>query len=199
MIQIEDKIVSQDVFDVLFACDYAACKGACCVEGDSGAPLEPGEAELLRQYLPLVEHLLSPQARAIIAEQGVSYLDEDGDEVTSIVEGKDCVFTTYDEHGNCQCAFEKVYYEGKSDFIKPLSCQLYPIRLTRYPDFTAVNYHKWSLCKCALKRGRQLQLPVYQFLKAPLIRAFGEEWYTQLEEVAVLLREEAAGAIQPEP
>ena len=187
MIQIEDKIVSQDVFDVLFACDYAACKGACCVEGDSGAPLEPGEAELLRKHLPLVEHLLSPQARAIIAEQGVSYLDEDGDEVTSIVEG------------NCQCAFEKVYYEGKSDFIKPLSCQLYPIRLTRYPDFTAVNYHKWSLCKCALKRGRQLQLPVYQFLKAPLIRAFGEEWYTQLEEVAALLREEAEGAIQPEP
>ena len=199
MIQIEDKIVSQDVFDVLFACDYAACKGACCVEGDSGAPLEPGEAELLRRYLPLVEHLLSPQARAIIAEQGVSYLDEDGDEVTSIVEGKDCVFTTYDEHGNCQCAFEKVYNEGKSDFIKPLSCQLYPIRLTRYPDFTAVNYHKGSPSKCAPQRGRQHQRPLSPFLKAPLIRAFGEEWYTQLEEVAALLREEAEGTIQPEP
>ena len=146
MIQIEDKIVSQDVFDVLFACDYAACKGACCVEGDSGAPLEPGEAELLRRYLPLVEHLLSPQARAIIAEQGVSYLDEDGDEVTSIVEGKDCVFTTYDEHGNCQCAFEKVYNEGKSDFIKPLSCQLSRLHRSELPQVVSlqVRSQAWS-------------------------------------------------------
>jgi hypothetical protein len=190
MIQIGDKIVSQDIFDVLFACDYAACKGACCVEGDSGAPLDPGEADQLRKYLPLVEHLLSPQAKAIIAEQGVSYLDEDGDEVTSIVHGKDCVFTTYDEHGNCRCAYEMIYYEGKSDFIKPISCQLYPIRLTRYKDFTAVNYHKWSICKCALKRGKQLQLPVYKFLEGPLTRAFGEEWYAQLEDVARLLQEE---------
>ena len=148
MIQIGDKIVSQDIFDVLFACDYAACKGACCVEGDSGAPLDPGEADQLRKYLPLVEHLLSPQAKAIIAEQGVSY------------------------------------------FIKPISCQLYPIRLTRYKDFTAVNYHKWSICKCALKRGKQLQLPVYKFLEGPLTRAFGEEWYAQLEDVARLLQEE---------
>lgn len=190
MVQIEDKIVSFDVFDVLFACDYNACKGACCVEGDSGAPLDPGEADAIRRCLPAIEHLLSPQALAIIREQGVSYFDEDGDEVTSIVEGKDCVFTTYDELGRCGCALEKVYHEGKTDFIKPLSCQLYPIRLTKYETFTAVNYHKWSICKCALKRGRQLSLPVYQFLKAPLIRAFGEEWYAMLEEVAELLEKE---------
>lgn len=190
MIEIGDKIVSMDVFEVLFACDYQQCKGICCVEGDSGAPLEPGEAEMLRKYLPEVEHLLSSRAREVIAQQGVSYIDEEGDEVTSIVGGKDCVFTTYDERGNCLCAYEKMYYEGKIDWIKPISCQLYPIRLTKYKDFTAVNYHKWSVCKCALKRGRKEGIPVYQFLKGPLIRAFGQEWYDQLEEAARLLKEE---------
>lgn len=190
MIEIGDKIVSMDVFEVLFACDYEQCKGICCVEGDSGAPLEPGEAEMLRKYLPEVEHLLSSRAREVIAQQGVSYIDEEGDEVTSIVGGKDCVFTTYDERGNCLCAYEKMYYEGKIDWIKPISCQLYPIRLTKYKDFTAVNYHKWSVCKCALKRGRKEGIPVYQFLKGPLIRTFGQEWYDQLEEAARLLKEE---------
>lgn len=190
MIEIGDKIVSMDVFEVLFACDYEQCKGICCVEGDSGAPLEPGEAEMLRKYLPEVEHLLSSRAREVIAQQGVSYIDEEGDEVTSIVGGKDCVFTTYDERGNCLCAYEKMYYEGKIDWIKPISCQLYPIRLTKYKDFTAVNYHKWNVCKCALKRGRKEGIPVYQFLKGPLVRAFGQKWYDQLEEAARLLKEE---------
>ena len=190
MIQIDDKIVSQDLFEVLFVCDYDTCKGECCVEGDSGAPLEPGEAEELRRCLPEVRHLLSPAALEVIEEQGVSYFDDDGDEVTSIVRGRDCVFTTYDEQGRCACALEKVYNEGKTTFIKPISCQLYPVRLTKYPSFTAVNYHKWSICKCALKLGRKLQVPVYQFLRAPLIRAFGEEFYTQLEEVAALLKAE---------
>ena len=190
MIQIDDKIVSQDLFEVLFVCDYDTCKGECCVEGDSGAPLEPGEADELRRCLPEVRHLLSPAALEVIEEQGVSYFDEDGDEVTSIVRGRDCVFTTYDEQGRCACALEKVYNEGKTTFIKPISCQLYPVRLTKYPSFTAVNYHKWSICKCALKLGRKLQVPVYQFLRAPLIRAFGEEFYTQLEEVAALLQAE---------
>ena len=190
MIQIDDKIVSQDLFEVLFVCDYDTCKGECCVEGDSGAPLEPGEAEELRRCLPEVRHLLSPAALEVIEEQGVSYFDDDGDEVTSIVRGRDCVFTTYDEQGRCACALEKVYNEGKTTFIKPISCQLYPVRLTKYPSFTAVNYHKWSICKCALKLGRKLQVPVYQFLRAPLIRAFGEEFYAQLEEVAALLKAE---------
>ena len=190
MIQIDDKIVSQDLFEVLFVCDYDTCKGECCVEGDSGAPLEPGEAEELRRCLPEVRHLLSPAALEVIEEQGVSYFDDDGDEVTSIVRGRDCDFTTYDEQGRCACALEKVYNEGKTTFIKPISCQLYPVRLTKYPSFTAVNYHKWSICKCALKLGRKLQVPVYQFLRAPLIRAFGEEFYAQLEEVAALLKAE---------
>lgn len=190
MIEIEDKIVSMDVFDVMFACDYEQCKGICCVEGDSGAPLEAGEADKLRQYLPEIEHMLSDKAREVIRTQGVSYLDEDGDEVTSIVDGKDCVFTTYNEQGGCQCAYEKAYYEGRIDWIKPISCQLYPIRLTKYTDFTAVNYHKWSVCRAALKRGKREGVKVYQFLKGPLTRAFGESWYAQLEEAARLLEVE---------
>lgn len=190
MIEIEDKIVSLDVFEVMFACDYEQCKGACCIEGDGGAPLEEGEADQLRKYLPQIQHLLSPKALKVIENQGVSYVDEDGDELTSIVDGRDCVFTTYDEAGNCFCAYEWAYRRGEIDWIKPLSCQLYPIRLSRYPSFTAVNYHKWSICKCALKRGKREGMPVYRFLKEPLIRAFGHEWYGHLEEVAKLLEAE---------
>lgn len=190
MIEIGDKIVSQDIFDVMFACDYVACQGACCVEGDSGAPVTEQEVTMLRKYLPKIEHLLAPQAKRIIQEQGVSYVDEEGDLVTSIVNGKDCVFTTYDEDGNCLCAYEKMYYEGEIDWIKPMSCQLYPIRLTHYPNFTAVNYHKWNVCKAALKKGRKEGIPVYKFLERPLKRAFGEEWYAELEEVAVVLDQE---------
>ncbi len=194
MLEIQDKIVSLDVLEVMFACDYQQCKGICCIEGDSGAPLSEGEAELLRRYLPEVRHLLSERALAVIDAQGVSYIDQEGDEVTSIVDGQDCVFTTYDEAGNCLCAYEKMYYAGKIDWIKPLSCQLYPIRLTRYKDFTAVNYHKWSVCRPALKRGRREGVRVYEFLKAPLVRAFGAEWYAQLEEAAGALRAEQEGA-----
>lgn len=190
MIAIDDKIVSRDVFDVLFACDYKACRGACCVEGDSGAPLRADEVELLKKYLPHVEHLLSPQAREVIQTQGVSYIDEEGDEVTSIVSGKDCVFTTYDDEGNCLCAYEKMYNAGVIDWIKPISCQLYPIRLSYYPSFTAVNYHKWSLCRAALKRGRKEGIPLYQFLEQPLRRAFGDAWYDELQEVALALQQE---------
>lgn len=190
MIDIDGKIVSMDVFDVMFACDYEQCKGICCVEGDSGAPLEPGEADQLRRHLPAVRPLLSARALEVIDREGVSFRDEDGDEVTSLVDGKDCVFTTYDASGACMCAYEKVFHEGKTDWIKPLSCQLYPIRLTRYKDFTAVNYHKWSVCRAALKRGRREGKRVYQFLEAPLTRAFGAQWYAQLVEAARLLDEE---------
>ncbi len=171
MIEIGDKIVSFDVFETMFACDYERCKGICCVEGDSGAPLLKGEAQELEKYLPEVEHLLSPRAKKIIEEQGVSYIDEEGDEVTSIVDGQDCVFTMYNETG-------------------PLSCQLYPIRLSYYDTFTAVNYHKWSVCSCALKKGKKNGIAVYQFLEDALVRAFGQEWYDQLEIAAQHLKQE---------
>ena len=180
MIQIDDAIVALDVIEDNFLCDLSACKGECCVEGDSGAPLEDEEVKLLEEVLPLVWDDLSPKAKEIIKKQGVAYKDDDGEMVTSIVNGKDCVFTYYDESGVCKCTVEKAYREGKTDFYKPISCHLYPIRLQRYRDFTAVNYHRWQVCKAAVELGNLKGLRIYQFLKEPLIRRFGEAWYNEL-------------------
>lgn len=181
MVQIDDTIISLDVFDAKFICDLDKCKGECCVEGESGAPLEDDEVAKLEAVLPIVWDDLSEEAKAVIDAQGVAYEDMDGDMVTSIVNGKDCVFTCYDTSGMCKCAIEKAYREGKVDFYKPISCHLYPIRLEKYREFTAVNYHRWSVCKAAEILGQKEGLPVYKFLKEPLIRKFGSEWYEQLE------------------
>lgn len=181
MVQIDDTIISLDVFDAKFICDLDKCKGECCVEGESGAPLEDDEVAKLEAVLPIVWDDLSEEAKAVINAQGVAYEDMDGDMVTSIVNGKDCVFTCYDASGMCKCAIEKAYREGKVDFYKPISCHLYPIRLEKYREFTAVNYHRWSVCKAAEILGQKEGLPVYKFLKEPLIRKFGNEWYEQLE------------------
>lgn len=180
MIQIDDAVVGLDVIEKSFICDLRVCKGECCVEGDSGAPLEDDEVSKLRDVLPIVWDDLSPQAQELINKKDVAYRDYDGEMVTSIVDGKDCVFTYYDETGICKCAIEKAFKEGKTDFYKPISCHLYPIRLQKYRDFTAVNYHKWSVCSAAVALGNKEGLKIYQFLKDPLIRKFGEAWYEQL-------------------
>jgi hypothetical protein len=184
MIHIHDTIVSLDILEEEFLCDLSVCKGICCVEGDSGAPVEYDEVAELEKVLPAVWEDLSPQAKEIIKKQGVVYLDREGEFVTSIVEGEDCVFTCYDENGYCKCAIEKAYREGKIDFYKPISCHLYPVRVARYKGFRAVNYHRWSVCQAAVKLGKKNGMKVYQFLKEPLIRKFGAEWYKQLENVA---------------
>ncbi|NDW18887.1 DUF3109 family protein [Dysgonomonas sp. 216] len=180
MIQIDDAIVALDVIEENFICDLATCKGICCVEGDSGAPLEFDEVKKLEELLPVVWDDLSPEAQRIIKAQGVAYKDTDGEMVTSIVNDKDCVFTCYDKSGVCMCAIEKAFKEGRTDFYKPISCHLYPIRLQRYRDFTAVNYHRWRVCKAAVALGDREGVRVYQFLKEPLIRRFGELWYNEL-------------------
>lgn len=190
MIQIDDVIVSLDVFREKFLCDLGACKGACCIEGDSGAPVETGEVEALEASLPAVWDDLSPEARAVIDRQGVVYVDEEGDLVTSIVNGKDCVFTCYDESGCCYCALEKAYREGRISFYKPISCHLYPIRIGDYGPYKAVNYHRWDVCRAAVELGRKKGVPVYRFLREPLIRKFGEDWYHELEEAAVELKKQ---------
>ncbi len=184
MIQIDDTIISFDVFKEKFLCNLDACKGECCIEGDAGAPLEEEEVEQLKKVLPVIWEDLSSEAQAVIEKQGVCYKDEDGDLVTSIVNGKDCVFTCYDEKGCCYCAIEKAYRDGKVDFYKPVSCHLYPIRVQKYPEFKAVNYHRWSVCKAAVLLGEKEDMPIYKFLKEPLIRKFGEDWYTELEIAA---------------
>lgn len=189
MIQIDDVVVSLDVLREKFICNLEACKGACCIEGDAGAPVELEEVAQLEAALPVVWDELSAEARAVIDRQGVVYTDEEGDLVTSIVNGKDCVFTCYDEKGCCYCAIEKAFREGKVDFYKPVSCHLYPIRVGDYGPFKAVNYHRWEVCKAAEILGRKEGVAVYQFLKGPLIRKFGEAWYNELEVAVNELKE----------
>lgn len=181
MLQIDDTIVSLDLLEERFVCDLASCKGACCIEGDSGAPLEEAEITIIDELLPLIWDDLSDVSRKVIDKQGVFYIDEDNEPVTSIVNGRECVFTYTDENGVCKCAIEKAYREGKTDFYKPISCHLYPVRLQKYNSFTAVNIHKWNICNCARTLGSSLNVPTYKFLKEPLVRKFGEEWYAQLE------------------
>ncbi|MBP1676150.1 MAG: hypothetical protein H6Q20_709 [Bacteroidetes bacterium] len=184
MLQIDDTIISFDVLEEQFVCDLHTCKGICCVEGDDGAPLEEHEVKIIEDLLPLIWDDLSEKSREVISKQGVSYIDDDGEPVTSIVNGAECVFTYFDEKGTCKCAIEKAYREGKTDFYKPISCHLYPVRLQRFNEFTAVNYHRWSVCSCARTLGNQLSVPVYRFLKEPLVRRFGNEWYEQLDIAA---------------
>ncbi len=184
MIQIKDTVVSLDLLEEFFVCDYEKCKGECCIEGDAGAPITEDEKLQLEKALPAVRHLLTPSALKVIDSQGVSYIDEEGDLVTSIVNGRDCVFTTYAPGGKCLCALEKVWREGKTNFSKPISCRLYPVRIDSYPAFTAVNYHRWEICRCAVKLGRKERVRVYEYLKEPLIARFGQDWYDELDLTA---------------
>ena len=184
MLQIDDKIVSLDLVEKYFHCDLESCLGACCIEGDAGAPLTEAEYERLCELLPEVYPLLTPAAQRVIEEQGPGYYDEEGDLVTSIVDGRDCVFTTYAPGGLCLCALEKAHREGKIPFFKPESCHLYPVRLKEYSGFTAVNMHHWKICKCAEILGRKKHIRAYEFLKEPLIKKFGKEWYDELDKTA---------------
>ena len=181
MLQIDNTIISLDLLEEKFVCDLATCKGICCIEGDDGAPLEESEVKIIEDLLPVIWNDLTEVSKQVIQKQGVSYIDDDGEPVTSIVNGAECVFTYTDENGVCKCAIEKAYREGKTDFYKPISCHLYPVRLQKYEEFTAVNYHRWKVCNCARKLGGKLEVPVYKFLKEPLIRKFGKDWYEQLE------------------
>ncbi|MDE5850186.1 MAG: DUF3109 family protein [Muribaculaceae bacterium] len=186
MIQINDTLVSLDVVEKYFECDLDTCLGECCIEGDAGAPLLPEEKERLDALLPKIMPHLLPAAQEVAREQGASYVDEEGDLVTSIVNGKDCIFTCYAPGGKCLCVLEKLRREGHDEFFKPISCSLYPIRLKDYGGMTAVNYHRWKICRCAEVLGRKNGVRVYEFLKEPLIRRFGERWY---EELALTAKE----------
>ena len=181
MLQIDDTIISLDLLDESFVCDLTTCKGNCCIEGDDGAPLEESEVKIIEDLLPLIWDDLTEKSKEVIKKQGVSYIDDDGEPVTSIVNGDECVFTYTDASGICKCAIEKAFREGKTDFYKPISCHLYPVRLQKYEDYIAVNYHRWSVCNCARQLGSKLGVPVYKFLKEPLTRRFGTAWYEQLE------------------
>lgn len=190
MLQIDDTIISMDVLESHFICDLCKCKGECCVDGDAGAPLEKEENDNILKILPLIWDDLSPKAQDLINKQGISYTDYDGELVTSIINGRECVFTYFDEDGVCKCAIDSAYRDGRIDIPKPISCHLYPIRLQKYRDFTAVNYHKWSICKPAIKLGKQEGVPLYKFLKEPLVLRFGQKWYDDLCDAAKMIEDE---------
>lgn len=180
MLVIKDTLVSLDLIERFFVCDLDVCLGQCCIDGDAGAPLLEEEREAIDSHMAEILPTLNPAAQRIIEEEGSSYTDPDGDLVTQIIEGRDCVYTCYAEGGKCLCALEKAYREGKLPQLKPSSCHLYPVRLKKIGNMTAVNLHRWKICKSAEIKGRKEGVRAYQFLKEPLIRKFGQEWYDEL-------------------
>lgn len=183
LVEIGNTLVSLELFTEKFCCDLSACGGACCVEGDAGAPVEESEIGGLEEAAEKIWDDLSEDARTVIRKHGVVTVDRDGEFVTSIVDGRDCVFTCH-ENGCCYCAIERACRNNGLNVQKPLSCHLYPIRVSKVGDSLALNYHRWSVCRPAVEQGRRLNLPLYKFLREPLIRAFGQEWWDELELVA---------------
>lgn len=186
MIQVDDKIVSLDVFEKHFICDLNECRGACCVEGDSGAPLLDEEEDILVSISEMVQPYMTKEGVEIIKKQGMSTYDSEGDLTTPLINNCECVFVVY-ENGIAKCAIEKAYLDKKIEFKKPISCHLFPIRIKHYQDFDAVNYEEIKICRPACECGSKLQIPLYVFLKEPLIRKYGEPWYKELLEAARLL------------
>ncbi|UBM60147.1 DUF3109 family protein [Marinilongibacter aquaticus] len=182
MILIEDTVISDDIKEKEFVCNLEKCKGACCIEGDLGAPLEEIELKVLQDEFEAIAPFLSPEGLEAIREQGLYIEDEEGDFSTPTIAGRECAYVVYDKNGCLKCGIEDAYNAGKTDFKKPISCHLYPIRVTKYEQYHALNYDQWSICSDACTLGKELQVPVYKFLKEPLERAYGEEWYAQLVE-----------------
>ncbi len=183
LIEIDDKVISLEIFSKKFVCDLNACKGACCVEGDSGAPITAEEVSILEEDLEKIKPFMRPEGIAAVEETGVFYMDWDNEMVTTLVNEKECAFVFFDEKGITKCAIEQAHKAGVTNFKKPISCHLYPIRTAKFAEFEALNYNEWSICSPACTLGEALNVKVYQFLKEPLIRAYGEEFYKELETV----------------
>ena len=188
MFQLGKTIVSEELIKKDFVCNLSACKGACCIDGDAGAPLEPEETRILKDIYPLVKPLLRPEGIKAIEEQGTFITTEEGELETPLIDGADCAYVVFDKKGTALCAIEEAYNQGKTTWKKPISCHLYPVRVQDYSSFSAVNYHHWYICDDACSLGKELQVPVYKFVKEALIRKFGEEWYTELEKTALQLQ-----------
>lgn len=181
MFQIQNTLVTLDIVERFFCCDLEKCLGACCIEGDAGAPVTESEVDEINRVLPEIERDMLPRAIDEVRDNGIAYRDPEGELVTTLLDGRNCAFSCYGPGGVCLCAIEKARREGRIDgFLKPISCSLYPLRITEYKDFTAVNYHRWEICRSAEQLGRRKGIRLYQFLKEPLIRRFGAEWYDEL-------------------
>lgn len=190
LVEVKDKVVSTQIFERKFVCDLNACKGACCVEGDAGAPLTFEEVDLLEESLEAIKPYMRPEGIAAAEKTGVFYMDDDNEPVTTLVNGAECAFVFFDEQGISKCAVEQAFLDGKTDFKKPISCHLYPIRVKKYTEFEALAYDEWPICAPACACGERLDVPVFRFLKEPLIRAYGEEFFKELETVNEEIRKE---------
>lgn len=193
IVAIDDKLISTELFERKFVCDLNACKGACCVEGDQGAPLTMAEAHLMERILDDVKPYMREEGIAAVDTLGVYYMDPWNEPAATLVNGKECAFVYFDETSTAKCAIEKAYYEGKVTWKKPISCHLYPIRVKQIGEDLALNYDEWHICKPACECGSQLDVPVYKFLKEPLVRAFGQDFYDDLEGIDKTLRESDFG------
>lgn len=186
MILIGNTVVSLEILEKEFCCDLDKCRGCCCIEGDAGAPLTEEEEKTLKELLPMLLPEMTPEARKAVEEKGMSYRDPEGELVTQIVDGKDCVFARTDHKGWCYCLIEKAFHAGKTTFRKPVSCHLYPVRVKEFaargnaPAMSALEYNRWDICHCARVLGKKEHVRLYEFLKEPLIRRFGQEWYDEL-------------------
>ncbi len=187
MVEIDDKLISDDVFARKFVCDLAACKGACCVEGDAGAPLEDDELEVLETIYDEVKPYMRSEGIEAINENGFFVVDTDGDFVTPLVNDRECAYVTFEE-GIAKCAIEQAFNDGKINFKKPISCHLFPIRITPLTAYDALNYDDIEICKPACNCGEQLQVPTYKFLKEPIVRKYGQDFYSKMEAAAKLLK-----------
>ena len=187
MFQLGKTIVSEEILEREFVCNLSACKGTCCIDGDAGAPLSEEETKIMEAIYPKVKPYLRPEGIAAIEAQGTWVQGEDGDFETTLIEGKDCAYVIFDGD-TALCGIEQAYNEGIVDWKKPVSCHLYPIRVKDFTEFTAVNYDKWHICDDACTLGKELQVPVYKFVKEALVRRFGEDWYLELEKVALDLK-----------
>lgn len=182
MLIVQDCIISEDIADKCFCCDLAQCKGQCCVEGDCGAPLLESEIPILEKILPIVEPYMTEAGRQVVHSEGVSALDNAAEPCTPLVNDRECAYVAWGEDGTAFCAIEQAYRDGKIDWQKPISCHLYPLRIDEYGEFKSINYHRWDVCRCAMKKGKECGVPLYIYLREPLIRHFGEEWYSELVE-----------------
>lgn len=184
MFQLGKTIISEDIIEKDFVCNLSACKGACCIDGDAGAPLEKSETEILKEIYPKVKPFLRKKGIDAIEAQG-TFIKTPHDELeTPLINGADCAYVTFDNKGTALCGIEEAYNQGAINWKKPVSCHLYPIRIKDYTEFSAVNYDKWEICDDACTLGKELQVPIYKFVKEGLIRKFGEDWYSELEKVA---------------
>jgi hypothetical protein len=191
LVEIQDKVVSLDLFEKKFVCDLNACKGACCIEGDSGAPLTEEEISIIEDDLEFIKPYMRPEGIAEVEKTGVFYMDWDNDPVTTLVNGAECAFVYFDEKGITKCAIEQAHKAGKTNFKKPISCHLYPIRTQKYAQFEALNYNEWKICSPACSCGESLNVKVYKFLKEPIIRAYGEAFFEEMELVNQELERQA--------